>query len=270
MNRPVGLSRGVKLTGPLRGQRSAGADGFPLFPRICLVHLTTLRCGGLLSARTRVWGGEPMGVSAPRVSRAWVRTFLALVVGILLSAGLASFASSSGNTNTTTTPDGGPQAPLPPGACNPEFEPCILPSGCPGEKICNGHGGYGNCICAGGGGTAPCSSCGFAENAVCSSSCTPGACPVPPPQGCQGSAGCTGTQTCNPGATQWNPCSNCSGTTSCTTTCGGNPGTGACSATTCAFGGGFCTPPAEVCNGKDDDCNGLVDDGITCGACDSL
>jgi hypothetical protein len=193
-----------------------------------------------------------------------------MVAAVGAAVFLAAVVSSAAGTTGTGATDAGPPGPIPLiGSCpNPPSQACRLSNGCMGRQFCF-QGVWGSCSCNGGGGTVNCSSCGHTASAVCSSTCTPGSCPVPPPQGCTGSAGCSGMQTCNPGATQWNACTNCSGNTSCSTTCGGNPGTGACSASTCAFGGGTCTPPAETCNGKDDDCNGLVDDGITCAACDA-
>ncbi len=207
-----------------------------------------------------------MGVSAPRASRAWVRTFLALVVGLLLSAGLASFAAGSTGVGFA---DAGPPGPTPQTLCEPPTEPCTMSNGCPGVRTCNPlHGTYGACIC-GGGGNIACTACGTAGYAACSTSCSLGACVVPAqncnPNGC----GQGGTQQCNASTNTWGACTGCGGAISCATTCGGNPGSGTCSPTTCGFSG-TCTPPPETCNGKDDDCNGLVDDGITCGACDSL
>ena len=53
----------------------------------------------------------------------------------------------------------------------------------------------------------------------------------------------------------------CRGATgTCTTTCG-STGTRVCSSS-CAWG--TCTPPAEICNGADDDCDGSVDEGYDC------
>ncbi|MFA4917599.1 MAG: Ig-like domain-containing protein, partial [Syntrophales bacterium] len=55
------------------------------------------------------------------------------------------------------------------------------------------------------------------------------------------------------------------GTTgTCTTSCG-SAGTRPCSST-CTWG--TCTLPVEICNGRDDDCNGLVDDGFIGEPCD--
>jgi len=51
-------------------------------------------------------------------------------------------------------------------------------------------------------------------------------------------------------------------TVPCTTTCG-TTGTGACSMACAIPAAAMCTPPAEICNYADDDCDGLVDDGVT-------
>jgi hypothetical protein len=51
-------------------------------------------------------------------------------------------------------------------------------------------------------------------------------------------------------------------TLACTTTCG-TVGNGTCSAACEAPTGAACAPPAETCNGADDDCDGAVDEGVT-------
>jgi hypothetical protein len=53
--------------------------------------------------------------------------------------------------------------------------------------------------------------------------------------------------------------------TSCTTTCG-STGLGLCSESCALPGPGDCDPPAETCNGLDDDCDGAPDDGFACSA----
>lgn len=52
-------------------------------------------------------------------------------------------------------------------------------------------------------------------------------------------------------------------TISCTTTCGSS-GTGYCSDSCTIPAGADCYPPAEECNGLDDDCDGVADNGFEC------
>ncbi|MBI5486514.1 MAG: hypothetical protein HY905_04205 [Deltaproteobacteria bacterium] len=111
---------------------------------------------------------------------------------------------------------------------------------------CTGSG-----VCAAGGTETRACTCGGTESRTCGSGCTWGAW-----SGCAAGA-------CTPAATQ-----------ACTTSCG-TTGSQTCSAT-CSWGA--CTPPAEVCNGADDDCDLTCDDGVgtccrgatetaSCGAC---
>lgn len=120
------------------------------------------------------------------------------------------------------------------------------------------------------GATQNCGNCG---TQTCTSSCTWGP--------------CTGEGVCSPGATEtrscacggnesrtcfsdcsWSGWSGCSTTCSpgssrsCTTSCG-STGTQTCSSDGCSWG--ICVPPAESCNGLDDDCDGDVDEGcVSC------
>jgi len=202
-------------------------------------------------------------MGSARSSR-WLGWTVAVTAGLFLTAGVFAFASGTSGTGAV---DGGPPAPSPQVDCG-DPPPCTLPNGCAGVKaVCNLHGVWSGCICNGGGGTAACTACGVAAGTTtCSSTCTLGTCSVTPQQQCNpGGCSTAGIQTCNLSTNQWGPCTGCSGTASCTTTCG-STGTATCSCS----GLGSCTPPAETCNGKDDNCDGLVDNGITCGACDSL
>ncbi len=107
--------------------------------------------------------------------------------------------------------------------------------------------------CVAGSGVSCTTSCGSTGTQTCSATCTMGAC-VPPAEGCTGmDDDCDGevdeTVECSAGAME-----------SCTTSCG-STGTRTCSAA-CTFGS--CTPPSEVCNGADDDCDGRIDETFTC------
>ncbi|AKF03088.1 hypothetical protein DB32_000237 [Sandaracinus amylolyticus] len=86
-------------------------------------------------------------------------------------------------------------------------------------------------------GRVACGRCGTLA-AQCTTSC-----------GWSPSGACEGEGACTPGTT--GPC-----TTSCGTT-----GTATCEAT---CGPGTCAPPAESCNGADDDCDGARDETFTC------
>jgi hypothetical protein len=160
------------------------------------------------------------------------------------------------------------------------------------------------------GATVSCTtSCGSTGTGICSAACTvPGvsACAIPA-EACNGrdddcdtvtddgfscasganrpcttSCGSTGSQTCGYGCA-WGTCSppaevcngsddDCDGATDetfacslgssgpCTTTCG-STGSRTCNAS-CAWG--TCAPPAETCNGLDDDCDTVVDNGFAC------
>ncbi len=94
--------------------------------------------------------------------------------------------------------------------------------------------------------------CGSSGTGTCASGCSlpgPSQC-VPPPETCNGrDDDCDGA--CDDGF----EC--CAGSeSSCTTSCGSS-GTRVCSAS-CTWG--QCRPPAEACNGQDDDCDGLTDE----------
>jgi cysteine-rich repeat protein len=118
------------------------------------------------------------------------------------------------------------------------------------------------------------------------------------PRGCSTSCGSTGFQSCVDCA--WTadcapPFEACNGedddcdtvadngfgcaagaAASCTTRCG-TTGSGTCAADCTPAASAACTPPAETCNGEDDDCDGSTDNGLecvpgarsTCGPCDA-
>ncbi|MBN1770549.1 MAG: putative metal-binding motif-containing protein [Deltaproteobacteria bacterium] len=97
--------------------------------------------------------------------------------------------------------------------------------------------------------------CGSTGSRTCSGSCSWGVC-NPPAETCNGTDDDCDTS-CDEG---WECCAGTSAT--CTTWCGSS-GSRSCSA---SCGWGACNPPAEACNGLDDDCDGSTDEGFTCAA----
>jgi len=215
------------------------------------------------------------------------------LLGCALTFGFVAASVAVPSQPTSGALDGGAGVPNA-GGCNPgDTLPCTLSNGCPAEKTCTaGH--YGPCLCplGGGGGTASCLACGASGTATCNSSCALGPCQVNPnpcnPNACKTG----GTQTCNLSTNQWNACTGCSGTGNCTAC--GSAGTGTCDSTcappaaSCQVSGSCvtscnstgthtcnastnqwnaCIPPAETCNNLDDDCDGVIDNGVACDAC---
>jgi len=133
------------------------------------------------------------------------------------------------------------------GLCSPPAEIC---NGV--DDDCNGACDDGFTCCAGSTGTCT-TSCGSTGSRPCGASCAWGAC-TPPSEVCNGADDDCDTLvdegfTCARGATQ-----------ACTTSCG-STGSRTCGAG-CTWGA--CVPPAEICNGADDDCDSMVDEGFTC------
>lgn len=95
--------------------------------------------------------------------------------------------------------------------------------------------------------------CGTSSTTVCADSCTPADCAVPDEVCDDLDQDCDGKTdegfACRQGQAG-----------SCTTACG-STGTRKCSD---KCGWQACMPPAEVCNGKDDNCDGQTDDGFAC------
>ena len=113
--------------------------------------------------------------------------------------------------------------------------------------------------CVQGAGVACTSSCGTAGTGSCTASCTtptPTSC-TPPVEICNGL-----DDDCVSGPDNGFACIR-GGGVGCTTSCG-TSGAGACTAACTIPTGAACTPPAETCNGLDDDCNGVADNGFSC------
>jgi hypothetical protein len=131
-----------------------------------------------------------------------------------------------------------------------QWSSCLPPpEACNGaDDDCDGACDNGFACCRGGSGSCT-TSCGSTGTHACSSSCTWEEC-VPPAETCNGADDdCDGI--CDDGF----GC--CGGSVQgCPTSCG-STGSMACSAA-CAWGP--CVPPAETCNGADDDCDGDVDE----------
>jgi hypothetical protein len=175
------------------------------------------------------------------------------------------------------TPASGGEGPAP---CEPgEVVPCQTPCGTAGRQVCDADGRLGACQPTDGtcsGGELP--GCDSATDPACARQCSPGQ-----REACETTCGSEGTRTCDADG-RWSACQpppelcgngeddNCDGrvdegcqectpgtTRTCAATCG-SQGTQTCD------GNGkwtpICQPPAEICgNGRDDDCDGQVDEG---------
>ncbi len=152
---------------------------------------------------------------------------------------------------------------------------CTTSCGTTGTRTCDGTCNFGSCVppaeacngvdddcdgmidetveCALGETQSCTTSCGTTGTQDCSASCTWEAC-LPPAETCNGvDDDCDGSRDEGFACIQ-------STSGSCTTSCG-TTGSRTCR-TDCTWGS--CTPPAESCNGADDDCDGTADDGYTC------
>ena len=145
---------------------------------------------------------------------------------------------------------------------------CELPTGTactPPAETCNGTDddcdtvtdeGY-DCVR---GSTVACTTtCGSTGSGTCSDTCTvpTGSACTPPAETCNAA-----DDDCDTVADDGFACVR-GAAVSCTTTCG-TTGTGTCTATCELPTGAACTPPAETCNGTDDDCDTVRDDGFAC------
>lgn len=136
---------------------------------------------------------------------------------------------------------------------------CNWGSCVPPAETCNGHDD--DCdgtsdeswTCTAGAVRGCTTACGSTGSQTCDSSCNWGAC-TPPAEICNGrDDDCDGSSDEDFGCVAGS-------TGSCTTACGSN-GSRICSSS-CAWGA--CTPPAETCNARDDDCDGSVDEDFVC------
>ncbi len=149
--------------------------------------------------------------------------------------------TSCGSTGTTRCdPDGTLHCDPPTEVCNGADDDC---DGTPDDGF----------TCVRGRSEACTSSCGSTGSRTCDDTCGWGTC-APPAETCNGvDDDCDGTRdngfACRAGSSS-----------SCPTACG-STGTRACLGD-CTFD--LCAPPAETCNGVDDDCDGTCDDGFTC------
>jgi cysteine-rich repeat protein len=139
------------------------------------------------------------------------------------------------------------------GVCVPPAEVC---NGLDDDCVSGPDNGF---ACVLGASLGCATTCGSTGTGTCSAACalpTPAEC-TPPAEVCNGlDDDCTG------GADNGFPCVR--GTSvSCATTCG-STGSGACTAACALPTGASCTPPAEVCNGLDDDCVSGPDNGFAC------
>jgi len=131
-------------------------------------------------------------------------------------------------------------------SCKPPVEVCNGKDDDCDKAIDNGF------ACVQGSVGACATSCGTSGQHTCSASCAWGTC-TPPAEMCNGK-----DDDCDSVIDNGFACPQGS-VGACTTSCGST------GQRTCAMDcTGECKPPAEVCNGKDDDCDGVVDNGFTC------
>jgi len=131
------------------------------------------------------------------------------------------------------------------GACNPPTESCDNDT----DDDCDGTVDEGTACSTGD--TETCvTSCGSFGTRTCGTECGWGSC-EPPAEICGG-----GDDDCDGNVDETAACA-VGETRDCTSECG-STGTQTCTA---SCGWPLCTPPAEVCNGSDDDCDGSIDEG---------
>ena len=147
--------------------------------------------------------------------------------------------TSCGTTGSATCSDGTF------GSCAPPTESCDNGS----DDDCDGTVDEGT-DCSTGATEACVTDCGSSGSRTCGTECGWGSC-MPPPETCNAA-----DDDCDGSVDETSACA--AGTTrDCTTDCG-STGSQTCTA---SCGWPLCTPPAETCNGSDDDCDGAVDEG---------
>ncbi|MBN1770410.1 MAG: hypothetical protein JXB32_04045 [Deltaproteobacteria bacterium] len=162
------------------------------------------------------------------------------------------FACSPGTSGSCSTPCGSTGTRACTAGCI--WDDCVAP-----PETCNGRDDDCDTVADDGfecaaGATSTCpTSCGSTGTRTCGASCAWQAC-VPPPEACNGrDDDCDTlvdeTSECVPGSTQ-----------ACPTSCG-TTGQRTCNAS-CTWDA--CVAPPETCNGRDDDCDTVVDDGFEC------
>ncbi|MBN1774706.1 MAG: hypothetical protein JXB32_25835, partial [Deltaproteobacteria bacterium] len=163
----------------------------------------------------------------------------------------------------------------------PETRPCATECGSEGTQTCTGDCTWGGCVppdetcngvdddcdgatdegfpCSPGASVTCTTSCGTVGSGPCTDACNPptGADCAPPTESCNGVDDDCDTETDDGFACpRGQP-------VGCTTTCG-STGTGTCLSSCEIPSPEHCTPPAESCNGEDDDCDDATDEDFDC------
>ncbi|MDI7266707.1 MAG: hypothetical protein QME96_01780 [Myxococcota bacterium] len=140
------------------------------------------------------------------------------------------------------------------------WDPCVPPpEACNGrDDDCDGLTDEGF-ACVRGATVSCTTTCGTVGSGACTATCTvpTGAACTPPSEVCNGR-----DDDCDGLTDEGFPC-RAGATVSCTTTCG-STGTGTCTSSCTVPTGAACTPPPEICNGRDDDCVSGCDNGFAC------
>ena len=163
--------------------------------------------------------------------------------------------------------------------CAGAVEGCPAACGSTGTRTCTGSCGWGGCVapdemcngldddcdgepdngfdCVMGDSRVCTTSCGTAGTQTCTAVCAWGGC-EPPDETCNGV-----DDDCDGPRDEDFECVQGEVGVFCTTECG-STGSGTCSMSCELPGPGECAPPAEICNGADDDCDTIADDTFAC------